>query len=51
MLAFALATATEGAEKQRDLPIPPWGFGLLALLVFSVLLTITWAFRSVGHKH
>jgi hypothetical protein len=51
MLTFALATAAEGAEKQRHLPIPPWGFASIALLVFFGLFAFTWAFRSVGTRH
>ena len=51
MLEFALATAAAGAEKQRHLPIPPWGFSLIALGLFFTLFAITWAFRSVGNRH
>jgi hypothetical protein len=51
MFAIALATATEGAEKHRDLPLPPWGYSAIAMLVFFGLFAVTWAFRSVGNKH
>jgi len=51
MLAIALATATQGTEKKVHLPLPPWGYSLIALGLFFVLFAITWAFRSVGTKH
>jgi hypothetical protein len=51
MLGFALATAAEGAEKQRHLPLPPWGFSLIALGIFFTLFAITWSFRSIGNRH
>jgi hypothetical protein len=51
MFAFALATAVEGAEKHRELPMPPWAYGALALTIFFVLFLSTWAFRSVGNRH
>jgi len=43
-----LATATETA---RELPIPAWAFGLLAIAVFVSLFLVLWAFRSVANKH
>jgi hypothetical protein len=52
MFAYALlATMQEGAEKERELPMPPWAIGLLAFMGFLVLLAITWSFRSVGQRH
>jgi hypothetical protein len=51
MLKFALAAATHGVEEHRDLPMPPWAFGLVALAGFFVLFLFTWAFRSAGTKH
>jgi hypothetical protein len=44
-----LVTAAE--EPKRHLPIPPWGFAVLALCVFVILLVVTFAFRSSGTKH
>ena len=43
--------AAEGAEKASSLPIPPIGFGLLAVAFFAFLLLVTFAFRSVGNRH
>jgi hypothetical protein len=52
MIASALVTAAEqGAEKAHELPMPPWAFGVLAIVTFAVLLGITWSFRSVGNRH
>jgi|1186.fasta_scaffold585398_2 predicted permease len=42
---------TETAEKTTELPIPPAAFAILALAFFGVLLLVTFAFRSVGHRH
>jgi hypothetical protein len=42
---------TAAAEPKRHLPIPPWGFAVLALGAFLVLLVVTFAFRSSGAKH
>ncbi len=54
-LAFHAVLAAPGAEgtepAPRHLPMPPAAFGILALVVFIVLLVITYAFRSSGSKH
>jgi predicted permease len=42
---------TETAEKTTELPIPPAAFAILALAFFGLLLLVTFAFRSVGHRH
>jgi protein-S-isoprenylcysteine O-methyltransferase Ste14 len=52
MIAFALvAAAQQGAEQKHELPMPAWAYGTLALVVFTVLLAITWSFRSIGNRH
>ncbi|MGL5816312.1 MAG: hypothetical protein ACRCYR_02010 [Phycicoccus sp.] len=38
-------------ETVRELPIPPWSFGVLALLAFAVLLGLTWSFRGTAQKY
>ena len=43
--------AAEGAEKASSLPIPPIAFGLLAMVFFAFLLLVTFAVRSVAHRH
>jgi hypothetical protein len=50
MFHYALTAAAQGVEEQRELPIPPWAFGLLALGGFFVLFLFTWSFRSVASK-
>ena len=50
MLALALTAAAEAAEQERELPMPAWAFGLLALASFAALLALTYSFRSAGHK-
>jgi hypothetical protein len=42
---------TEGAEKASTLPIPPIAFAIIAIAVFGLLLLVTFAFRSVSHRH
>ena len=39
------------APNVNELPMPPLGYGLLAIGAFAALLAITFAFRSVGNKH
>ena len=39
------------AEKASTLPIPPFGFALLAIAFFGLLLLVTFAFRSVANRH
>ncbi len=42
---------TAAQEPKRHLPIPEWGFAVIALSCFLLLLVITFAFRSSGTKH
>ena len=49
MLGVAIAAATEGAEHK--LPFPPAVFGVGALVLFAVLLGVTWMFRGNSTKH
>jgi hypothetical protein len=51
MIAFALATAADSAEKQRHLPLPPWGYAAIALTIFFTLFLFTWSFRSIATRH
>ncbi|MGZ4603581.1 MAG: hypothetical protein ACXV0U_08275 [Kineosporiaceae bacterium] len=47
----ASLVAAAGAEKASHLPIPPLAFAVLAMAVFGLLLLVTFAFRSVAHRH
>ena len=49
MLGVAIAAAA--AEGEHELPFPPVVFGVGALVVFAVLLGVTWFFRGVSNKH
>jgi len=40
-----------GTEPAVTLPIPPAGFGLLAIATFGLLLAVTFAFRSISNRH
>jgi hypothetical protein len=35
----------------RELPMPPWLFGVLGLLAFAFLLGLTWSFRGTAQKY
>ena len=51
MFQYALVAAAEEAEQHRELPMPAWAFGLIALGAFFALFLFTWSFRSVGNRH
>lgn len=38
-------------EPARTLIMPPVMFGITAIVIFGVLLAVTYAFRNVGRKH
>lgn len=44
LLAFATAEEAGGAH----LPMPPWAYGLTALVVFALLLLLVWMFRHTA---
>ena len=46
-----LAAAVEGAEEHRELPLPAWAFGVIALGVFIALFLLLWSFRSLSTRH
>lgn len=50
MSTFAALIAAEGTTP-RELPIPPWLIGVIALLAFAFLLGLTWSFRGTHHKY
>ena len=51
MLVAMVLFAQESADTQRDLPVPPLVYGLVAFGIILVLLAVTFAFRSVGKRH
>jgi hypothetical protein len=48
MISSVLAA---GAEAGTALPAPAWVFGGVALVVFTGLLLVTFAFANVAHRH
>ncbi len=51
MHPLLIAATEQAGEAVNELPIPPAGFGILAMSGFVLLLLITFAFRSVGTRH
>ncbi|GIL33931.1 hypothetical protein PDTK01_00080 [Phycicoccus sp. DTK01] len=49
MSSTAFLIAAE--EAHRELPIPPWMIGIIALLTFAFLLGVTWSFRGTHNKY
>jgi hypothetical protein len=47
-MTVALAQAEEAV---RELPVPPWLVGVMALLGFAFLLGVTWSFRGTAQKY
>ncbi|MGL4745183.1 MAG: hypothetical protein ACRCXL_12455 [Dermatophilaceae bacterium] len=51
MLAESHVSVVVAEEAVRELPIPPWSFGVLALVAFALLLAFTWSFRGTAQKY
>lgn len=49
MSVLAETGAVHGAAY--ELPMDPIWYGVIALIVFAVLLAITFAFRGASHRH
>ena len=47
----AATLATAGTLKVRELPIPTWAYGAIALASFLVLLGVLWSFRNTAAKY
>lgn len=45
------ATLITAEEAVRELPIPPWLIGVIALIAFVFLLGVTWSFRGTHNKY
>lgn len=48
MSSSALRVLTEG---HTELPMPPYLFGVVTLLIFAVLLGVLWTFRNSSQKY
>lgn len=49
MLSSFASIAAE-AVHHNELPVPPWVYGLFALLVFAMMLGVLFAFRQAATK-
>ena len=38
-------------EVHNELPMPPYAYGIIALVFFAVLLGVLWSFRNTGYKY
>ncbi|MDF8263328.1 hypothetical protein [Luteipulveratus flavus] len=50
MSSSLISFASAEAEHGRELPMPPIGYGLIAIGFFLVLLAILWSFRNTAAK-
>jgi hypothetical protein len=52
-LTTAVLTGTVMTEtvNARDLPVEPWVYGLVALIIFATLAFITASYRDVANRH
>ena len=48
-MTVARIVAEEAAHS--ELPMPPWMFGVIALVLFALLLGVTWSFRGTAQKY
>jgi hypothetical protein len=46
----AAAGETTGELTEVELPVPPLAFGIGTLVVFLLLLAITYSFKNVSHR-
>ncbi|HET9020509.1 MAG TPA: hypothetical protein VFN34_01385 [Ornithinibacter sp.] len=49
-MSMTVAVA-QAEEAVRELPVPPWLVGVMALLTFAFLLGVTWSFRGTAQKY
>lgn len=45
-----IAVVAEGEGHARELPMPAYMYGVIALAAFALLLAVTWAFRGTAAK-
>jgi len=43
--------ASAGTETVRELPIPAWSYGAIALACFMALLGVLWSFRNTAARY
>jgi len=47
----AAVGATAATAKLRELPMPTWAYGVIALACFLALLGVLWTFRNTAGKY
>jgi hypothetical protein len=50
-MSMTVARFLAAEPAARELPMPPWMFGVIALVAFAFLLGVTWSFRGTGQKY
>ncbi|NMM24638.1 MAG: hypothetical protein HHJ11_14325 [Phycicoccus sp.] len=51
LLTSTVATLATAETVVRELPMPPWAFGVIAFGCFLVLLGVLWSFRNTAAKY
>ncbi|WP_348787609.1 hypothetical protein [Leifsonia sp. NPDC080035] len=46
-----LTTVLAAAEAHVELPMPTWAFGVIAIVVFLLLLGVCWSYKDVANRH
>ena len=49
-MSFVTAVLAQ-TETTAPLLMPPWGFGLTALVIFAALGFVIWSYRDVANRH
>lgn len=50
MSASVLPALVSAEEAHRQLPMPAWLYGVIAMVVFLLLLGLLWSFRGTAYK-
>ena len=50
-MSTAATLATAETAKLRELPLPTWAYGAIALASFLALLGVLWSFRNSAAKY
>jgi len=51
LFTSTVATLATAETVVRELPMPPWAFGVIAFGCFIVLLGVLWSFRNTAAKY
>ena len=51
VMTLLVAAEEESGHIVRELPVPPYVFGVTALVLFAAALAVTWAFKGMAHGH